>query len=139
MKNYSVVLLNLMMGACLFLYGHGTVAETDVGKNRASVSAKQDQAENNKSSGQKANAPAVDTDNADQAFELQKPLDLSIPFEVIDSTGQKSEKNAAAQNLFTARKQRTLQLNGGAVMTQEPEGEKQQSVDGAGIIFSLKP
>ena len=138
MKNYNIALLNLVMGACLFLYGHETVAGTDVEKNRVSVGAKRDQAENKKPSGQKTNAPAVDAGNADQAFELQKPLDLSIPFEVTENVGQKSERNAAEQDLFTARKQRTLELNGSPVMTQEMEGEKQQSVDGAGIVFSLK-
>ncbi len=128
MKNYGKVLLNLMMGICLLLYGHETIAE---------AGAKQDQAERSKSAGQKTDAPAADADNADV---FQKPLDLSIPFKMTESAAQKSGQNAARQDLFAARKkQRALELNGGAVMTHDPEGEKQQTVDGAGIVFSLKP
>jgi|GEM_PF-1847090 len=137
-KNYSIALLNLAMGTWLFLYDHETAAKTDVEKTSVSAGAKQEQAENNKASGQKTNIPAMDTGNAAEAI-VQKPLDLSILLEVPESVGPKTEKNAAARDLFTARKQRALELNGGAVMTQEPEGEKQQSVDGAGIVFSLKP
>ncbi|MEF3075355.1 hypothetical protein V2P20_09980 [Methylobacter sp. Wu1] len=128
MKNYGKVLLNLMMGICLLLYGHETIAE---------AGAKQDQAERSKSAGQKTAAPAADAGNA---AEFQKPLDLSIPFKMADSAAQKIGQNAARQDLFAARKkQRALELNGGAVMTHDPEGEKQQTVDGAGIVFSLKP
>jgi hypothetical protein len=128
MKNYRIALLNLMMGACFFLYGHETIAE---------AGAKQDQAERSKPAGQKTDAPAADAGNA---AEFQKPLDLSIPFKMADSAAQKIGKSAAGQDLFAARKkQRALELNGGAVMTHDPEGEKQQTVDGAGIVFSLKP
>jgi hypothetical protein len=142
MKNYSIALLNFAMGTWLFLYGHETAAKTDVEKTSVSAGAKQEQAENNKAFGQKTDMPAMDTGSAAEAI-VQKPLDLSIPFEVTvtESVGQKTEKNAAARDLFTAGKQRarTLELNGGAVMTQDPEGEKQQSVDGASIIFSVRP
>lgn len=137
MKNYGKALLNLMMGVCLFLYGHETIAEADVEKISVSAGAKQDQAESNKSAGQKTDAPTMDAGNA---AEFQKPLDLSIQFKMTESAGQKSGQNAAGQDLFAARKkQRALELNGGAVMTHDPEGEKQQTVDGAGIVFSLKP
>jgi hypothetical protein len=137
MKNYRIALLNLMMGACLFLYGHETIAETDVKKISVSAGAKQDQIKSNKTTGQKTDAPAVDAGNADV---FQKPLDLSIPFKMAESAAQKSGQNAAGQDLFAAgKKQRALELNGGAVMTHDPEGEKQQTVDGAGIVFSLKP
>lgn len=137
MKNYGKVLLNLMMGICLLLYGHETIAETDAEKISVSAGAKQDQAERSKSAGQKTDAPAADAGNA---AEFQKPLDLSIPLEMTESAAQKSGQNTAGQDLFAARKkQRALELNGGAVMTHDPEGEKQQTVDGAGIVFSLKP
>jgi hypothetical protein len=126
-----------MMGACLFLHGHETIAETDVKKITVSADAKQNQAEDNKSTGQKTDAPAMEVG---KASEFQKPLDLSIPFKMTESAAQKSGQNAAGQDLFAARKkQRALELNGGAVMTHDPEGEKQQTVDGAGIVFSLKP
>jgi len=128
MKNYRIALLNLMMGACFFLYGHETIAEAGT---------KQDQAERSKSAGQKTDARAADASNA---TEFQKPLDLSIPFKMTESAAQKGGQNAAAQDLFAAgKKQRALELNGGAVMTHDPEGEKQQTVDGAGIVFNLKP
>ncbi|WAK03051.1 hypothetical protein [Methylobacter sp. YRD-M1] len=137
MKNYGKALLNLMMGVCLFLHGHETIAETDAEKISVSADAKQNQAESNKSTGQKTDAPAADAGNADV---FQKPLDLSIPFKMTEGSGHKSGQNAAEQDLFAARKkQRALELNGGAVMTHDPEGEKQQTVDGAGIVFSLKP
>lgn len=139
MKNYSMALLNLVMGTCLFLYGHEATAKTDVEKTSVSAGVKQEQAKNNKA-GQKTDRSAMDTGNVVEAI-VQKPLDLSIPFEVTESVGQKAEKNTAARGLFTAGKQRTrtLELNGSAVMTQDPEGEKQQSVDGASIIFSVRP
>jgi hypothetical protein len=143
MRNYSIALLNLMMGFCLFLYGYAAVADTDVEKTNVSVSAEQDQTENKTLAGRKnlpvaKEAPVPDADNADQATKLPKPLDLSIPFEVGENAGQKSKSNAASQDLFSTKKQRTLELSGSAVMTQEVEGEKQPSVDGAGIVLNLK-
>lgn len=78
--------------------------------------------------------------------ELQKPLDLSIPFQSVEDVGLKNEQSQTAQsrvpNLFAAenkKKQRPLKLDGGVLMSQEPEAEKQRSLDGAGIRLNVNP
>lgn len=75
----------------------------------------------------------------------QKPLDLSIPFKTIDEAGWKNAKTQAAAesrtpNLFASenkKSRRTVNLDGGVLMSQEPEAEKQRSLDGAGIRLNL--
>jgi hypothetical protein len=76
---------------------------------------------------------------------LEKPLDLSIPFNDPDTdlkTGQKSTAQAGLTNIFappTKKKPRSLELDGDFLMSPEPEAEKRKSVDGAGIVIKLKP
>lgn len=77
--------------------------------------------------------------------EALKPLDLSIPFQANEDTGLKNEQNQAVQrkapNLFSSvkNKQQGLKLDGGFLMSQEPEAEKKKSLDGAGIRLNLNP
>ncbi len=79
--------------------------------------------------------------------ELQKSLDLSIPFKVKTSENSwlKTEQNRVSQrdaeNLFTTEKQNKhgpLDLDGQILMSQEPEMDKRKSFDGAGIVINLK-
>jgi len=82
----------------------------------------------------------------DDSKELQKPLDLSLPFQDAENTRLKIEQGMDTENqeanLFATankKKPRPLQLKGDLLMSPEPEIEKQKSVDGAGIIINLKP
>ncbi|MGZ5011586.1 MAG: hypothetical protein ACXV74_11550 [Methylobacter sp.] len=77
--------------------------------------------------------------------ELQKPLDLSMSFEDSESAGLTIEQNKAAQkeslNIFPSEKKKKtlpLYLDGQMLMSQEPEVDKQKSVDGAEIVINLK-
>ncbi|MGR8999141.1 MAG: hypothetical protein ACU88J_08850 [Gammaproteobacteria bacterium] len=79
--------------------------------------------------------------NSAENSELQKPLDLSIPY----NAGLKIKQNRSAQdaepNIFTSEtiKSQPLQLKGNLLMSPYPEAGKQKSVDGAGIIINIKP
>lgn len=82
---------------------------------------------------------------AAEEAELQKPLDLSMPFKDSESAGLTIEQNRAAQeeslNIFSSGKNkmpRPLYLDGQMLMSQEPEGDKRKSFDGAGIVINLK-
>ncbi len=78
--------------------------------------------------------------------ELEKPLDLSIPFADIDQSDRSAELNTDSTfqkaNIFATenkKKSRPLQLNGRFIMSPEQESEKLKSADGAGIVINLKP
>jgi hypothetical protein len=78
--------------------------------------------------------------------ELQKPLDLSIPYMDVDKSDRLNEQGSEDQdqkaNLFASenrKKTRPLQVDGRLLMSPEPEAEKQKSADGAGIVINLKP
>jgi hypothetical protein len=78
--------------------------------------------------------------------EIEKPLDLTIPFADIDQSDRTAELNAdnslQKTNIFAAenkKKSRPIQLNGRFIMSPEPEAEKLKSADGAGIVINLKP
>lgn len=83
--------------------------------------------------------------NANEAAELQKSLDLTIPFKDSGNAWQKTEQNRVSQvepsNMFAIekkKKRRPVDLNGQMLMSQEPEVDKQKSLDGAGIVINLK-
>ena len=85
------------------------------------------------------------TNSAVEEIELQKPLDLSMPFEESERAWLTIKQNKAVQreslNIFpTEKKKKTLPLNldGQMLMSQEPEVDKQKSLDGAGIVINLK-
>ncbi|MDD5462699.1 MAG: hypothetical protein PHG00_13875 [Methylococcales bacterium] len=78
--------------------------------------------------------------------ELEKPLDLSLPYKVPENSDLKIKQNTSSQrpepNIFTPetkKKTQPLQLNGNLLMSPEPEAGKQKSVDGAGIVINIKP
>lgn len=88
----------------------------------------------------------VDETSTSEYSELQKPLDLSIPYKDIENAGLKIKQSAPAQapetNIFspeTINKSRSMQLNGDLLMSPEPEAEKRKSIDGAGIVINIKP
>ncbi len=79
--------------------------------------------------------------------ELQKSLDLTVPFKVKASENAwlRIEQNRIAQvesaNMFTAdhkNQARSLDLDGQMIMSQEPEADKRKSLDGAAIVINLK-
>ncbi|MCX7084917.1 MAG: hypothetical protein NTY69_05190 [Methylococcales bacterium] len=77
---------------------------------------------------------------------LYKPLDLSVPFNDQENYESLIDKNKSGQSkgieYFDSKpkvKRRPLELNGGFLMSPEPEIEKKKTVDGAGISINLKP
>jgi hypothetical protein len=77
--------------------------------------------------------------------ELQKSLDLSIPFKDIGTNWMKIEESRAVPgellNMFAKgnkRRPQPLNLDGQMLMSQEPEVDKRKSFDGAGIVINLK-
>jgi hypothetical protein len=75
----------------------------------------------------------------------QKPLDLSMSFDNAENASLTIEQRKAVQkeslNIFSSEKKKKappLYLDGQMLMSQELEGDKQQSVDGAGIVINLK-
>jgi hypothetical protein len=89
---------------------------------------------------------AADKSNASESSEFQQTLDLSVPYKDPENAETKTKQNISVQNseanIFTPetiKKSRPLQLNGGFLMSPEPEAEKRKSVDGAGIVINIKP
>jgi len=76
---------------------------------------------------------------------LNKPLDLSVPFQGEPSAGASDktiQENTDSLFSLGAKKkpsQAPLQLKGGWLMSPEPEVEKSKSLDGAGIVIQVKP
>ena len=80
-----------------------------------------------------------------QDIELQKPLDLSVPFKMdFDTNMSIHSKSQEARNdskLFAGPgnlKSRSVQLDGRVLMTQEQEIGKVKTVDGAGIVINVQ-
>jgi predicted choloylglycine hydrolase len=77
--------------------------------------------------------------------ELQRPLDLSIPYADVDKSDRLHELDtdtSSKANIFAGdnrKKTRPVQIDGKLLMSPEPEVEKQKSADGAGIVINLKP
>lgn len=74
---------------------------------------------------------------------LYKPLDLSVPFnDQEDFNLLIDKKKVEGIEYFDTKpkvRPRPLELNGGFLMSPEPEMEKKKTVDGAGISINLKP
>ncbi len=78
--------------------------------------------------------------------EFDMPLDLSVPFTSAESSDYQIQQKGSGQvdevdlfELKTKKKPRALELNGGLLMSPEPEVEKRKTVDGAGIVINIKP
>jgi hypothetical protein len=155
MKNYRLFLLSFVTVAFVFLSGFERPDDTNafpVEKQRALITKKEAQSmskEDSVKTKQKKtkNKPSVQSvkNNAHGDAELQKTLDISIPFEASENTGLKVGKNRRipreSVSLFTAEKReksKPVYLNGQMLMSQEPEMDKQKTLDGAGIVFTLK-
>lgn len=127
MKNYRIFLLSFVTFSGVFSIGLGKPVEA--GTTVIEKSKK-----------------VVDKNNATEYGELQKPLDLSIPYKDSENADLKIKQNVPAPspetNIFapeTKKKSRPLQVDGDLLMSTEPEAEKRKSVDGAGIVINIKP
>jgi hypothetical protein len=86
-------------------------------------------------------APTTNT-----SVEVQKPLDLSVPFKVTtdDKQVELQPDTAATKkqtDLFVIKPKTDdapLQLKGHVFLTPDQETEKRKSFDGAGIVINLK-
>jgi hypothetical protein len=160
MKNYSL-LLGFIFVFSGFVLDNGVCAENKLSgmeKQEANVFSRQLQFQKKTikaKEGQAKNKLKATTvkqkSTADKEQELaleskQKPLDLSLPFQVIEGAKSKNlQKQAAlekAPNLFIDKNEKArfpLKFDGGVLMSQELESEKQRSFDGAGIRINLIP
>lgn len=164
MKNYGLI-LGFMAVLSGFVWASAVYAEDEeamLKKNQTvKVLSKQDESKTNTSKSKKGEAKVATlkqgtkaSHGQDQSTESSlddegedlKPLDLSIPFQANEDAGLKNAKNQAAQhqqpNLFSSennKRQRQLKLDGGFLMSDELEAEKQRSLDGAGIRLKLNP
>ncbi|MDO9423463.1 MAG: hypothetical protein Q7T40_04670 [Methylobacter sp.] len=153
MKNYRLFLLGFVTASFVLLTGFqqpgvNNAALTE--KQAVSVNVKKIQLNSKQSSVKSTRKKAIDkpsVPSANDDAELQKTLDLTIPFKVkvSEDVWLKSEQNKVTQresaNLFATEKQKKsgpLDLDGQMLMSQEPEMDKQKSLDGAGIVFTLK-
>jgi hypothetical protein len=150
MNNYRIFVLGLMAVCCIFLSGFKTVNhQTATGEEQKAVvtvkTANPVKQVSLKQLKVKKTQTSVNTTD-DRIEELQKPLDLSIPFIDSENADLKIEPDTQASalpvNIFASAgrtEPHPLQVNGGLVMSAEPEAEKRKSIDGAGIVFNLKP
>ena len=153
MNNYRLYLVGFVTASFVLLTGFQNlhVNSVDITRNQTvALNLEKDQL-NGKKSGDKSKhnkainkqpVPVIDDDT-----ELQKTLDLSIPFKIktSENTWLKTEQNKISQreaaNLFATEKQKKsglLDLDGQMLMSQEPEMDKRKSFDGAGIVINLK-
>ena len=162
MTNYRIFLLSFLTISWVFLSGLNKpvdngmlVVETqktevklksvETENTRKLLEAKQVKA-NQKTTNKATDASVADDNNPIKRNEFEKHLDLSIPFKGAENTDlnaeQKSVEQSQVTDMFapqTKKKPRPLELNGGFLMSPEPEAEKRKSVDGAGIVINLKP
>lgn len=175
MTNYRIFLLSFLTVSWFFLTGFNQAANNDVlteetqkterelinietqNNSRKLPETKQENAKGSvkpvKANSQKAqqttikttDSPGADGDRSIKSNELEKPLDLSLPYKDSENTELKTEQKPAAQsgetNIFvpeTKKKARSLELDGDLLMSPEPEAGKLKSVDGAGIVIKLK-
>lgn len=158
MKNYRLFLLGFVAASFVLLTGFeksGVNHVSPAQKQAASIEVKKIQSNSeeglvkSKQKETKNKRKAISVlrakNSAAEEAELQKPLDLSMPFKDSENTWLTIEQNRAAQgeslNLFPSEKEkklRALNLDGQMLMSQEPEGDKRKSLDGAGIVINLK-
>lgn len=144
-NNDRLFLRIIATASLIFLTGfdHEPLAE----KQAAALTAKEQQptSDKPKQKQKKTKRQVSDVKQSDvEKAQLQKTLDLSVPFKLPEKTWQKSEHNKHAQresaSIFATKKEksRALSLDGQMLMSPEPEADKQKSVDGAGIVINLK-
>ena len=153
MKNYRLFLLGFVTASFVLLTGFqqpGVNNAVLTEKPAASVNVKKVQLNGKQHSVKSKHKKAINklsVPRANDEADLQKPLDLTIPFKVkvSENVWLNSEQNKMPQqesaNLFATEKQQKserLDLDGRMLMLQEPEMDKQKSLDGAGIFITLK-
>ena len=89
-------------------------------------------------------ATKADDNNPPKRDELEKPLDLSVPYNAPENKNMLLQQRSAAQsrktNIFapeTGKKPSPIEVDGDFLMTPYPEEEKLKSVDGAGIVIKI--
>ncbi len=155
MKNYRLFLLGFITVSLVFLTGFAKpgVNHTSPAKKTAAsvqlkkvqVQVKQNPVNSNRKKAKNQRFILSAKNNAIEAVEPQKTLDLSIPFNDTENAWVKLEQNRIAQaeaaNMFAAEKKnkpRSIDLDGQMLMSQEPETDKRKSLDGAAIVINLK-
>ncbi len=159
MKNYRLFILGFVTASFILLTGFeksdvnnalppaekqaasNEVKEVQPKRKESLVKSKKKKTKNKQKT---VSVPSVKNSAAEEV-ELQKPLDLSMPFKDSESASLTIEQNRADQgeslNIFSSEKEkkpRPLYLDGQMLMSQEPEGDKRKSLDGAGIVINLK-
>lgn len=153
MTDYRIFLLIFLTVSWTFLSG----LNKPIDNNMSAMEKQKTAVENNLVEAENSRKPAktkqttikagvTHNKNSTKRKELEKPLDLSVPFKEAENTNLKVEQTPAAQsrvtNIFapeTKKKPRSLELDGDLLMSPEPEAGKQKSVDGAGFVIKLKP
>jgi hypothetical protein len=151
MKNYRLFLLGFVTVSFVLLTGFQKSRVNNAPlteKQAASVNVKKVQFNSKESPDKSKHKKAINkhlVPSVNEDAELQKTLDLTIPFKASENAWLKIEQNRMTQvetsNMFTTEKQkkpRRLDLDGQMLMSQEPEVDKQKSLDGAGIVITLK-
>ncbi len=151
MKNYRLFLLGFVTVSFVLLTGFEKLDVNNAPlteKQAASVNVKKVQFNSKESPDKSKHKKAINkhlVPSVNEDAELQKTLDLTIPFKASENAWLKTEQNRIAQqesaNLFATekkRKPRPVDLDGRMLMSQEPEVDKQKSLDGAGIVITLK-
>ncbi len=149
MKLQRIFLSGFLAVSCVFLSGYIEAAES----HRPAVTKQKPVVEvtlrNNtkfvKTNLQKS-AIIADNDSLAKQGGLQKPLDISIPHMDIEENGSVTGQNTGTQdqetNIFASEnknKTRSVQVDGRLLTSQDPEGEKLKSTEGAGIVINIKP
>lgn len=154
MKNYRLFLLGFMTASLGLLTGFEKPGVNNVAlveKQAASIEIKKVQSKNKESP---ANAKHKKTktkhsmlnvkNSVAKDAEVQKPLDMSIPFKDPENAWLKTEQSriglGESSTIFSTEKKKSqpLDLDGQMLMSQEPEVDKRKSLDGAGIVINLE-
>jgi hypothetical protein len=156
MMNYRIVLLSFLAALWVFLSGFKLPVKNDslaIDNQKTTVELKLAVAENTDSppetkktvkvSPQKTKQKRITT-TVDDRNELESPLDLSVPFKGFENNDleKKWAEPIETISIFPTDSQknpRPLELNGGLLMSPEPQAEKRKTIDGAGIVINIKP
>jgi hypothetical protein len=151
MKNYRLSILGFVTVSFVLLTGFQKTGVNNAllsEKQAASINVKEVQFNSKESPVKSKHKKAVtkhSVPSANEDAEFQKSLDLTIPYKSAENAWLKIEQNKMTQvetsNMFTTekpKKPRSVDLDGQMLMSQEPEVDKQKSLDGAGIFITLK-
>jgi len=150
MKNYRLYILGFVTISFVFLTGFEKfdVNNTLLTEKKAALNVKKVQLNSNEKPVKSKHKKTINKHSlpsANEDAELQKSLDLTIPSISSENAWLKIEQNKMNQletsNMFTTEKQkkpRSVDLDSQMLMSQEPEMGKQKSLDGAGIVITLK-